>query len=55
MIISVKGDDYHFLKAGLNVSTKYLNQRNDIVEYKGTLFADSDCECCGEENGNSRW
>lgn len=54
LIISAKGDDYHFLKAGLNVSTKYLNQRDNIVEYKGTLFANPNCECCGVKNGNSR-
>lgn len=52
MIISAKGDDYHFKKAGLKVSTKYLNQKDCIVEYSGNLLANPDCETCGEKNGN---
>ena len=54
MIISMKGDDYYFLKAGLKVSSKYLNQKDNIVEYGGNLFADPNCKCCGVKNGNSR-
>lgn len=54
VIISAKGDDYYFLKAGLKVSTKYLNQKDSVIEYRGTLFNDLDCECCGVKNGNSR-
>lgn len=53
MIISIKGDDYYFLKAGLKVSKKYLNQKDNITEYSGTLFANSNCECCGVKNGCS--
>lgn len=51
-IISAKGDDYHLKKAGLKVSTKYLNQKDCIVEYRGNLLANPDCEICGEKNGN---
>lgn len=54
MIISMKGDDYYLLKAGLKVSSKYLNQKNNIVEYSGAIFVDTNCECCGVKNGNSR-
>lgn len=53
MIISIKGDDYYFLKAGLKVTKKYLNQKDNITEYSGTLFANSNCECCGVKNGCS--
>ena len=51
-IISAKGDDYHLKRAGLKVSTKYLNQKDCIVEYRGNLLANPDCEICGEKNGN---
>ena len=38
-------------RARLKVSTKYLNQKDCIVEYRGTLLANPDC-VCGEKNGN---
>lgn len=53
MILSAKGDNYHFLKAGLILSNKYLKQRERIVEYQGNQFADLQCECCGVKNGRS--
>ncbi len=53
IIISAKGDDYYFTKAGLQVSNKYLNQKDSIVEYGGDLFAKADCKCCGVNYGDS--
>ncbi len=52
VIISAKGDDYHFKRAGLQVSNKYLNQKDSIVECNGKLFAQPKCEFCGEKYGN---
>lgn len=54
MIISAQGDDYHFLRAGLKLSNKYLRQSNSIVEYSGNQFADLKCKCCGVKNGSSK-
>lgn len=54
MIISAKGDDYYFKKAGLRVSMKYERQVQDIVEYNGKLFKNKKCEVCGERNDNQR-
>lgn len=55
IIISSKGDDYYFKKAGLQVSNKYLNQKSNTVEYSGLLFKNRRCEICGEKNGNKEW
>ena len=52
VIISAKGDDYHFKRAGLQVSNKYLNQKDSIVECNGKLFAQPKCKFCGEKYGN---
>ena len=52
VIISAKGDDYHFKRAGLQVSNRYLKQRGNVVECSGQMFADSACEICGEKHGN---
>lgn len=52
IIISAKGDDYHFKRAGLQVSNKYLKQKDSIVEYSGQLFGKPVCEVCGEKHGN---
>lgn len=52
MIISAKGDDYHFRKAGLQVSNRYLRQKDTVVEYSGILFSKPECEFCGEKHGN---
>lgn len=52
MIISSKGDDYYFKKAELQVSDKYLKQKDSIVEYSGNLFVKPYCECCGVKYGN---
>ena len=52
MIISAKGDDYHFKKAGLEVSNKYLGQKDSIEEFSGSLFKKQNCEFCGEKHGN---
>lgn len=52
MIISAKGDGYHFKKAGLQVSNKYLRQIDDVVEYNGKQFSKPGCEFCGEKHGS---
>ena len=52
IIISAKGDDYHFKRAGLQVSNKYLNQKDSIVECNGKLFAQTRCKFCGEKYGD---
>ena len=52
VIISAKGDDYHFKRSGLQVSNKYLNQKDSIVECSGKLFAQPKCQFCGEKYGN---
>ena len=52
IIISAKGDDYHFKRAGLQVSNKYLNQKDSIVECNGKLFAQPRCKFCGEKYGD---
>ena len=54
IIISAKGDDYYFKKAGLRVSIKFERQVRDIVEYNGKLFKNKKCEICGEWNDNQR-
>ena len=52
IIISAKGDDYHFKRDGLQVSNKYLNQKDSIVECNGKLFAQPRCKFCGEKYGD---
>lgn len=52
VIISAKGDDYHFKRAGLQVSNRYMKQRGNVMECSGQMFADSACEICGEKHGN---
>ncbi|WP_418504542.1 ThiF family adenylyltransferase [Eisenbergiella porci] len=52
MIISAKGDGYHFKKAGLQVSNKYLRQIDDVVEYNGKQVSKPGCEFCGEKHGS---
>lgn len=52
VIISAKGDDYYFKKAGLEVSNKYLKQKTSVVEYEGILFRKQNCKFCGAEHGN---
>lgn len=46
MIISCKGDDFYFKKAGLIPSNKYINQKKDIVEYSGEKFINKKCSIC---------
>lgn len=52
MIISAKGDDYHFKRSGLEVSNRYLRQKGSVVECSGQMFVDSACKICGEKHGN---
>lgn len=54
IIISLKGDNFPFLKAGLKLSNKYIKQKDKIVVYKGNQFANSKCKCCGAKYANSK-
>lgn len=52
MIISCKGDDFYFKKAGLILSNKYINQKNDTVEYTDEKFINKKCNVCKVKNEN---
>ena len=48
VIVSVKGDDYHFKKEGLQATSRYFNQKSDTVECYGKQFMMQKCIICGE-------
>ena len=47
IIVSEKGDDYYFKKAGFVLSDNYNNQKDKISIIKGNDFKNTSCNVCG--------
>jgi molybdopterin/thiamine biosynthesis adenylyltransferase len=47
IIVSEKGDDYYFKKAGFILSDNYNNQEDKISTIKGSDFKNTSCNICG--------
>ena len=47
IIVSEKGDDYYFKKAGFVLSDNYNNQEDKISTIKGSDFKNTSCNICG--------
>lgn len=52
VIISSKGDRDYFESKGLNVSPKYENQENSVIQFEGKNFKNGKCVVCRGECGN---